>query len=84
MSYHNKWKIEHRIACPEAGYHATEARFASIEEYILYLFRLPHFHPDMVSEDELKEALNRFRTEEFNAGYDRAVEMDLKIRGIDP
>jgi len=34
---HAEWFIERRIACPDAGYPLSEARFSSVWEYIEYL-----------------------------------------------
>lgn len=30
----DEWYIERRIACPQAGYHFSEAQYANIEEYL--------------------------------------------------
>jgi len=64
MSYHNKWKIKHRIAA--GGYSVSEARFISIADYIL------HLHKTEASEEMMVEALDRYYTEAFNKGFDKA------------
>ena len=64
MSYHNKWKVKHRIAAED--YPMSEARFISIADYIL------HLHKTEASEEVMVEALDRYYTEAFNKGFDKA------------
>ena len=69
MSFHNKWKIKQRIACPEDGYPAGEARFDSIEDYLIYL--IFHYRRGNL----IKIALQRFYTEAYNKGFDSGKEI---------
>jgi hypothetical protein len=69
VSFHSSWKIAHRIACEEFGYPISEARYATIDEYIMALVR--DLKPGQLR--YVKTALERLYTEAFNNGYDEAM-----------
>jgi hypothetical protein len=71
MSYHNKWKIKNRIACKEEHYPVAEAKFATIEEYIMDLVK------HNAKESLIRYGLNRLYTEAHNIGFDKGFRLGM-------